>query len=143
MMLDLDHFKRVNDSLGHAEGDRFLGRFGEYLRSAVRGADAVARFGGEEFLVVLRGTGHQLGEVADRLLAGWRALDAGVTVSAGGAVHQADRGPTDTFRAVDAALYVAKDRGRDQVALEPAAPAVAHERPVARPAIADPAEPDG
>ena len=126
VVLDLDHFKRVNDTMGHAEGDRLLGRFGEFLRSAVREADAVARFGGEEFLVVLRGTGHQVGEVADRLVEGWRNLGTGVTVSAGGAVHEADRGPADTFRAADAALYVAKDRGRDQVVLDPGRAPVVH-----------------
>ena len=57
LLLDLDHFKRVNDSRGHAEGDRILSTLGEYLRSAVREADTVARFGGEEFIVLLRGAG--------------------------------------------------------------------------------------
>jgi diguanylate cyclase (GGDEF)-like protein len=119
VVLDLDHFKRVNDTRGHAEGDRLLGQFGEFLRNAVREADTVARFGGEEFLVVLRGTGHQVGEVADRLLAGWRAQGTGVTLSAGGAAHRQERGPGDTFRAADQALYEAKRR-RDCFALESA-----------------------
>jgi diguanylate cyclase (GGDEF)-like protein len=119
VMLDLDHFKHVNDTLGHAEGDRVLSQLGDYLRGAVREADTVARFGGEEFLVVMRGAGHQVGDAAARLLKGWREECGGVTLSAGGAVHVAGRGPDATFRAADAAMYEAKQTGRDRVVLEP------------------------
>jgi len=119
VMLDLDHFKHVNDTLGHAEGDRVLSLLGDYLRSAVREADTVARFGGEEFLVVMRGAGHQVGDAAGRLLSGWRESGTGVTLSAGGAVHVVGRGPDATFRAADAAMYEAKEQGRDRVVLEP------------------------
>lgn len=118
VMLDLDHFKHVNDTLGHAEGDRVLAHLGDYLRGAVREADTVARFGGEEFLVVMRGAGSQVGDAAARLLSGWRELCGGVTLSAGGAVHVAGRGPDATFRAADAAMYEAKEQGRDRVVLE-------------------------
>jgi diguanylate cyclase len=118
VLLDLDHFKEINDTRGHAEGDRVLTQLGEFLRRAVRDADTVARFGGEEFLVLLRGAGHQVGDAADRLLAGWRAEGTGVTLSAGGAVHLAHRGPDATFRAADAAMYTAKAQGRDRGLLE-------------------------
>jgi diguanylate cyclase (GGDEF)-like protein len=120
LMLDLDHFKDVNDSRGHAEGDRILSALGDYLRSAVRDADTVARFGGEEFIVLLRGAGSQVDEIGGRLLAGWRATGTGVTVSVGAAVHVDTRGPSDTFKATDGALYAAKSGGRDQLVLEPA-----------------------
>ena len=119
LLLDLDHFKRVNDTYGHAEGDRILSVVGEYLRTAVREADTVARFGGEEFLVVLRGAAGQAVEAGDRLLRGWRDEGAGVTLSAGVAIHRHGRGPSETFRAVDAALYEAKRLGRDRLELEP------------------------
>ena len=118
LMIDLDHFKAVNDALGHAEGDRVLSQLGDYLRTAVRGADTVARFGGEEFIVLLRGAGDQLGEAGQRLIAGWRRQCGEVTLSAGGAVHVSTRAPDATFRAADAAMYEAKRLGRDQVVLE-------------------------
>jgi diguanylate cyclase (GGDEF)-like protein len=118
VLLDLDHFKEVNDSLGHAEGDRVLSDLGDYLRSAVREADAVARFGGEEFLVLLRGAGGQVEDAARRLLDGWRVRCSTVTLSAGAAIHVDSRGPDATFRAADAALYEAKHRGRDRHAVE-------------------------
>ena len=127
VVLDLDHFKAVNDTLGHAEGDRVLSALGEYLRSAVRDVDTVARFGGEEFLLLLRGAGHQAGDASLRLLAGWRDRGIGVTLSAGAAVHNGHRSPDATFRAADAAMYAAKRAGRDRVVLEgdgPATPAV-------------------
>jgi len=122
VLLDLDHFKQVNDTWGHAEGDRVLSELGEFLGGAVREADTVARFGGEEFLVLLRGVGPQLGEAIGRLLAGWRTRGVGVTLSAGGAMHLATRGPDETFRAADAAMYEAKAQGRDRGVLEAAAP---------------------
>jgi len=118
VMVDLDHFKAVNDALGHAEGDRVLGELGQYLRNVVREADTVARFGGEEFIVLLRGAGDQLLDAGHRLIVGWREHGGGVTLSAGGAVHIATRGPDETFRAADAAMYEAKRQGRDRVVLE-------------------------
>ena len=118
VLLDLDHFKVVNDTHGHAEGDRILGLLGDYLLGAVREADTVARFGGEEFLVLLRGAGPQIGLAAQRLLAGWRAYGVGVTLSAGAAVHMSGRGPAETFRAADRAMYDAKHQGRDRAVLE-------------------------
>jgi diguanylate cyclase len=129
VLLDLDHFKQVNDTWGHAEGDRVLTELGEFLGGAVREADTVARFGGEEFLVLLRGVGPQLGEAIGRLLAGWRARGVGVTLSAGGAVHLATRGPDETFRAADAAMYEAKAQGRDRGVLDAAASPVLATRP--------------
>jgi len=122
ILMDLDHFKWVNDTLGHAEGDRVLMSIGAYLQAAVRDADTVVRFGGEEFLVVVRRAGPNADSTAERLLEGWRTQSQ-VTLSAGVAVHRVDRGPSDTLRAADAALYEAKAQGRDRVATElPATP---------------------
>lgn len=115
VLLDLDEFKRVNDTLGHDAGDRILSQLGDYLRAQVADPDTVARFGGEEFLLVIRRPGRKLVATVEDLLAGWRATGAGVTLSAGVAVHTADRGPTATFKLADSLLYEAKARGRDQL----------------------------
>jgi diguanylate cyclase (GGDEF)-like protein len=122
-LLDLDHFKTVNDSLGHAEGDRVLMALGAYLLDSLRDADCVARFGGEEFLILLRGAGQEAGAVIERLLDGWRLSGATVTLSAGVAVHVDGRSPALTLRQADTLLYAAKAAGRDQVLVEWAAQA--------------------
>ena len=126
LLLDLDHFKEVNDRHGHAAGDVLLMELGQYLREAVRDADAVARYGGEEFIVVLRGAGRTALEAAQRLIVGWRSRNPLATFSVGVAVHQFRQSPSVTFREADAALYQAKDSGRDRVALRgsPALPVV-------------------
>ncbi len=122
VVLDLDHFKQVNDSRGHAEGDRILSELGRYLLGAVREADTVARFGGEEFIVVLRGAGPKIGDATVRLLSGWRARDVGVTLSAGATLHVQGRSPDATCRSADAAMYEAKRRGRDRAVVDQGGP---------------------
>jgi diguanylate cyclase (GGDEF)-like protein len=112
IMLDLDHFKQVNDTSGHAAGDAVLRVFGRVLGGTVRGRDIVGRFGGEEFLVVLPSV-----EGADaflsRLRAEWVAKrPLPVTFSAGIAASAGD--PDETVRLADQALYQAKKAGRDQ-----------------------------
>ena len=114
-LLDLDHFKAVNDTRGHAAGDEVLMDLGAYLLRSVRDADCVARFGGEEFLVLLRGAGDDVGPIVERLLDGWRAVGTGVTMSAGAAIHHDERGPSSTLKVADGLLYEAKAAGRDQV----------------------------
>jgi diguanylate cyclase (GGDEF)-like protein len=116
-LLDLDHFKQVNDTRGHAEGDRILSELGTYLLRTVREADTVARFGGEEFIVLLRGAGSRAAEATERLISGWRDEGHGVTLSAGAALHTAGRALDATFRAADAAMYEAKRQGRDRVVM--------------------------
>jgi diguanylate cyclase (GGDEF)-like protein len=75
----------------------------------------VARFGGEEFLVVLRAAGANAGPAMERLMSGWRRTEPLTTFSAGVAVHAADAKPAATLIAADRALYRAKDAGRDCV----------------------------
>jgi diguanylate cyclase (GGDEF)-like protein len=115
VLIDLDHFKLVNDTAGHAAGDRVLVLLGRYLKEAARDADAIARYGGEEFLVVLRTAGGSATAAIVRLLEGWRELRPLTTFSAGVAVHQAGRSPAATLGRADAALYRAKNTGRDRV----------------------------
>jgi len=115
IMIDIDHFKTVNDSLGHEAGDRVLTALADHLRTGVRDADLVARYGGEEFLVVLRQAGSGATHTADRLCATWRDSGTHTTFSAGVAVHRAGRRPAETVADADAALYAAKRTGRDRV----------------------------
>lgn len=116
VLIDLDHFKRVNDTLGHAAGDEVLVRLGNYLRKQLRGSDEIARYGGEEFIAVLRESGVRAIDTAERLVAQWRDLTPppAATCSAGIAVHEIGRTPAATLGRADAALYRAKRNGRDQ-----------------------------
>jgi two-component system cell cycle response regulator len=119
VLVDVDHFKSVNDRYGHAAGDAVLRSVAQALAETCRGADLAARYGGEEFAVLLPGCG-ELGEAlatAERLRAAvaTRAREHGVTVSAGVALaplHAAD--PASLVAAADAALYRAKGAGRDR-----------------------------
>ena len=116
-MIDLDHFKRVNDELGHAGGDGLLRSFGDYLRSALREHDIAARYGGDEFLVVFRQIRESVGVTSKRFLDGWRATDPLASLSVGIAVHEAGVTPIETVERADAALYHAKEAGRDQAVI--------------------------
>jgi diguanylate cyclase (GGDEF)-like protein len=117
LVLDIDHFKEVNDLHGHVAGDRLLMELGDFLAGHLRDGDGVARYGGEEFVVVLRQVGAAATEIAERLLAAWRQRAPVTTFSLGIAVHQPNQSPAATFAAADAALYRAKRAGRDRLDL--------------------------
>jgi len=129
LLLDLDHFKRVNDAHGHLAGDMVLRGVADAIRRVVRGRDQVGRYGGEEFAIMLPGVGvDDLRRAAERVRAavaatavtvvdfdGETKVVTGLTASVGAAVypvHGADR--TSLLLAADAALYVAKTAGRDR-----------------------------
>jgi diguanylate cyclase (GGDEF)-like protein len=114
-ILDLDHFKRINDDLGHQAGDEVLRDLGHYLRNAVRGRDRVARYGGEEFIIVLRDPSTSAPATIARVLTGWQATRPLTTLSAGLATHRSSQPPGATFANADGALYDAKQAGRDQL----------------------------
>ncbi len=116
VLVDLDHFKGVNDTFGHAAGDEVLRQLGAYLSGALRPTDCAARYGGEEFLVLLRGCeGAQAWAAAERLRRGWCATGPVTTFSVGVAVHVKGRTPEQTVELADRALYGAKGGGRDRV----------------------------
>ena len=121
LLLDLDLFKRVNDTHGHDVGDDVLRRVGNALQAGTRGIDTTARLGGEEFAVILTETDFAAGlEVAERLRVAIGETEtpaAGrVTVSIGLAeFNVATRDMRTLFNAADAALYEAKRQGRDRV----------------------------
>jgi two-component system cell cycle response regulator len=125
-MLDLDHFKAVNDTYGHLVGDRVLRAVARACRRVIRDGDVLIRFRGEEFLVLLPGAGPEdLAEVGERLrraVAETSVLDGGqriqVTVGVGGATcHDAADSPEALVGLSDAALYDAKESGRDRLVL--------------------------
>ncbi len=120
LLCDLDHFKRVNDQLGHPAGDAVLQEVAYTMRSVLRAGDSIYRIGGEEILVVLPGASEaDAVDIAERLrraVRDRRPVGVSVTVSIGVAVS--GPGERDTDRLVslaDAALYSAKAGGRDRV----------------------------
>jgi diguanylate cyclase (GGDEF)-like protein len=124
LLIDLDHFKRVNDSGGHAAGDLVLQRVATRLRATVRGADAVVRLGGEEFVALLHdcdGDGAAIVAEAIRVSVRDIALPEGcgltrLTASIGIAAYpQHGRDLDQLLAAADRAMYVAKQGGRDRV----------------------------
>jgi diguanylate cyclase (GGDEF)-like protein len=123
LMIDIDRFKLLNDSHGHATGDEVLRAVGVAIVSAVREDDVPARYGGEEFVVLLRNPTAEVAlEVGERVRASVAALDlgrlgvAGVSVSVGVAVANEDQQGIDELIAqADRALYRAKRAGRDRV----------------------------
>lgn len=114
-LLDIDHFKAVNDRDGHAAGDAVLVEMGAYLREHLRYEDSAARYGGEEFLVLLRQVPDRALESAERLVEGWRTRQPDVTISMGVSVHRTDQSAASTLGRADTALYAAKRTGRDRV----------------------------
>jgi diguanylate cyclase (GGDEF)-like protein len=120
LLCDLDHFKRVNDRLGHAAGDAVLQDVAYTMRAALRAGDSIYRVGGEEILVILPGAAEEDAvEIADRLCAvvrERRPVGVSVTISIGVAISGEGAVDTDELVAqADAALYTAKAAGRDRV----------------------------
>ncbi len=132
LMVDVDHFKALNDGHGHAAGDVALREVAARLRAQMRAADVVARWGGEEFLVVMVGAGaDEAIAAAERLRAaiaeapvayGRGDESLGLTVSIGVAAGERGSEVDALVQAADAALYRAKHAGRDRVATALAEP---------------------
>lgn len=123
-LIDLDWFKRINDTYGHPIGDEVLRTFAITVFANIRGIDRFGRYGGEEFLLIMPDTpSAAAGNILDRLRMivaelDWSAFSAGmtVTISAGVAELKPTENPDALLARVDEALYAAKEAGRNQVA---------------------------
>jgi diguanylate cyclase len=128
-MADLDHFKHVNDAHGHDVGDQVLQEVGARLRASVRTEDQVARWGGEEFLVLLPGadqdTAWRVAEkIRGRVAEMHFATNAGnlpVSISVGASVSEGQASFDPVVQLADQALYQAKNAGRNRTVLAGAA----------------------
>jgi diguanylate cyclase (GGDEF)-like protein len=125
---DLDHFKTINDTRGHAAGDASLRAISDMLRGERRGTDVVGRLGGEEFAIVVRDTDVDCGRrLAERLRAAVAALDVhhdgeAISLTASFGVTQvraSDVDLDDAIKRADGAMYTAKRLGRDRVEIDP------------------------
>jgi diguanylate cyclase (GGDEF)-like protein len=115
VLCDLDHFKQLNDTLGHAAGDSVLTEFGLVIRATLRQFDYAARYGGEEFALLLPGTSaSQAATLLDRLRLRWHILHPEVTFSAGLATYRDGASGAATLAEADRAMYAAKDAGRNR-----------------------------
>ena len=129
-VVDLDHFKRVNDRYGHPAGDEVLRHFADLAQRVLRTADVIARWGGEEFLIVLPESTYPGACIAmERLIDAVRrarvpteAGEIAFTLSAGVAVWRSDESTGALVARADAALYRAKDQGRDRVEIDTSLP---------------------
>jgi diguanylate cyclase (GGDEF)-like protein len=119
LLIDIDHFKSINDTYGHDEGDRVLQELGSLLSTSVRKADIVGRWGGEEFMLICvdtdANTAVQIADhLRDKISTTDFKLEEPLTCSIGVAEVKSEL-IEDTFRAADKALYEAKNSGRNQV----------------------------
>ena len=125
LMIDVDHFKRTNDTQGHLAGDAVLSHFAQVLLRAVRNEDVVARFGGEEFAIILRAIGidpaaamaERLRRTVEQTAVPFQGRDLKGTVSIGVAGFPSTQAltPEELVQAADQALYRAKHAGRNRV----------------------------
>jgi diguanylate cyclase (GGDEF)-like protein len=124
-MLDLDHFKRINDTYGHVTGDRVLKTFSSMLRQRLRGSDIIGRTGGEEFTVALPGvTQEQAFTIMDDIREAFAkvrqehdGVEFNVTFSCGVAIFPGYGSITELTEAADKALYKAKNKGRNRIVI--------------------------
>ncbi|MCB8821334.1 sensor domain-containing diguanylate cyclase [Microvirga rosea] len=134
LIVDIDFFKRVNDTFGHAAGDEVIRAIGETLTTQLRSTDTVCRFGGEEFVVLLPDVSRdgivtiaqQVRRAIEALRPTFHGKTLAVTVSVGGAlVASSDRDIQDVIERADAALYEAKGAGRNRVVINGLQPQLA------------------
>lgn len=125
LLLDIDHFKRVNDTFGHSEGDRVLREVADRVRAVIRLSDSLTRWGGEEFIVLMPNTGiSSATTLAERIREGLAARpfkEVGqVTASIGVAEYLPSASRDEWLERADRAMYRAKEGGRNRVEVDPA-----------------------
>jgi diguanylate cyclase (GGDEF)-like protein len=117
LFIDIDDFKKINDNYGHLEGDKILKRVAKFLKNSIRDFDIVARWGGEEFAIILRESSIKQAEKKANIILKNASKKLPVTFSIG--VIQSDPKYTEKsmFHKVDQAVYVAKSQGKNQVVI--------------------------
>jgi diguanylate cyclase (GGDEF)-like protein len=126
IIIDIDHFKRVNDTLGHDTGDMLLGKIGKFFQRSIRESDIVCRFGGEEFVIIMpeatveiaAGRAQELRKSFKLTNLDYESLSpvGEITISLGVSAFPRNGLTAEAiFKAADDALYEAKDSGRDRV----------------------------
>lgn len=118
MMLDLDHFKQINDSQGHAEGDKVLRKLASQIQERLRASDTLYRFGGEEFIIIAENTRISQAAYLAEDIRRRTALANDVTISIGLAELRADETTDSLVTRADRALYKAKSMGRNWVCFD-------------------------
>jgi diguanylate cyclase (GGDEF)-like protein len=148
-LVDIDHFKSINDRLGHASGDKVLAMFATRLAMALRSVDRVGRYGGEEFMIVLPATNaHQAEEPlqgirADILATDWSSVSPllRMTATIGAAEYKTGESAEDVVKRADAALYRGKETGRNRVVIAHTPIPYTHSPSVMPPSTIAPFEP--
>lgn len=123
IFFDIDHFKQINDTFGHAAGDTVLGGLVKLTNANIRASDMLFRWGGEEFMILASSTHYRAGE---SLAEGLRSKVAGhdidgvgrITISLGVAEYRSEEGQEHWFKRADQALYAAKNSGRNRVVVD-------------------------
>jgi diguanylate cyclase (GGDEF)-like protein len=123
ILIDIEHFKTVNDRYGHLAGDAVIAEVGRVIRRSVRNSDLVFRWGGEEYLVIaknrLANEGQALAEKIRSAVSaaplGQQGEDVSATISAGVAMYEPEKPIDDWIARADRALYISKDQGRNVV----------------------------
>ncbi|MCA9170588.1 MAG: GGDEF domain-containing protein [Planctomycetales bacterium] len=133
LLIDVDHFKWINDTHGHQSGDQVVQRLGNTLKSAIRPGDHIARYGGDEFGILLEGVDNQVGAmVAQRIRdkvehcnfdVGLNDARVAVTLSMGMAISAPSDTPENLLRRADEALYRSKEAGRNRLTVYEERPA--------------------
>ena len=126
VIMDIDHFKEINDRYGHAVGDRMLAEFGNLLQSKSRSSDVACRYGGDEFVVLLLGTGLEdaILRVEDwqkrfsNIVVPFNGTAVHTTISAGIGEWMPGEAPGELLIRADAALYGAKNTGRNRISIK-------------------------
>lgn len=136
LMLDIDHFKTLNDAYGHAVGDLVLREIAERIKSCIRAVDIAARYGGEEFIILMPETGtHEACQVAERVRSSVNeqhfilgGLNFTASLSLGVAeIRPGTRDLDDLIKHADLALYAAKAAGRNRVEVHTTGEEFGHE----------------
>jgi len=122
-IIDIDHFKRVNDTYGHQKGDEVLQAIGKHLQQHIRQSDALIRYGGEEFVICFNNINlEQAKIVMEKIRHSVEALDllenSTITISGGVSVLRSDDIVSSLMRRADKALYAAKASGRNAIFVE-------------------------